>query len=225
MIGLFDSGSGVLTVLTALRKRMPEADVVYFGDIKNAPYGERRADELALLTEKGLRLLVDKGATQFVSACNSVSTAVLMGAAGGNLVIEMTRPTARALRAHAGAKMLLIATPATISSQIYRNAIGVTVQLDELPIPKLAGAIEFGAPTQEIPHIVREAFTLQQGKKYDGVMLGCTHYPLVRNVIEDVALEVFGISLIIDPAEAVAEEVTRRFDVQGSGSTKFFISK
>ena len=225
MIGLFDSGSGGLTVLAALRARVPHADIVYFGDIKNVPYGERSAEELSRLTEHGLIRLSDMGATEIVSACNSVSLSVLTGAAGHANVIEMTRPTARALRAHAGARMLLIATPATIRSRIYPDAIGVSVLLDELSIPELAGAIEFGGTKEEIRSIIKSSFLKQDGKKYDGVILGCTHYPFAREEIERAANDMFGATLIIDPAEAVSEEAARRFNIEGSGLMRFLISK
>ena len=225
MIGLFDSGSGGLTVLAALRARAPHADIAYFGDIKNAPYGERSAEELSRLTEHGLMRLSDMGATEIVSACNSVSLSVLTSAAGHANVIEMTRPTARALRAHAGARMLLIATPATIRSGIYRDAIGVSVLFDELPIPELASAIEFGGTKEKIRSIIKSSFLKQDGKKYDGVILGCTHYPFVREEIAEAAREMFGATLIIDPAEAVAEEAVRRFNVEGSGLMRLLISK
>lgn len=225
MIGLFDSGSGGLTVLAALRKRAPKADTAYFGDIANAPYGEKGTEELARLTESGLKKLTDIGVTQIVSACNSVSLAFLMGVAGNAGVIEMTRPTARAIRSYAGANLLLLATPATIHTRIYADAVGVTVQLDELPVPELAGLIEFGASDDNIRHLVHEVFSKRQGRKYDGIILGCTHYPLVRHVIEDEAKKFFGPVDIIDPGEAVAEEAVRRFDVEGSGKTQFLISK
>ena len=225
MIGIFDSGSGGLTVLAALRKRAPKADALYFGDIANAPYGERSAGELARLTEKGLQRLTGMGTTQVVSACNSLSLSVLMGATEHLNVIEMTRPVARMLRSRAGARMLLLATPATIESRMYPNAVGVTIQLDEIPVPKLAGVIEFGAPENEIQSIVHTALSKRQGKQYDGIILGCTHYPLVRDIIEREATNVFGPVEIIDPGDAVAEEVMRRFDVEGSGKTRFLISK
>ena len=225
MIGLFDSGSGGLTVLAALRKRAPDVDIVYFGDIQNAPYGEREAEELVRLTESGMKRLSEAGASEVVSACNSVSLSVLMGSAGHERVIEMTRPVARALRAHAGGKFLLIATPATIRSGIYRDAIGVSVLLEELPIPELASAVEFGASKKEILAILHSAFSKQQGKTYDGIILGCTHYPFAREEIQSTARDIFGATLIIDPAEAVADEVIKRFETEGNGAMRFLISK
>lgn len=225
MIGLFDSGSGGLTVLTAIRKRALKADIVYFGDILNAPYGEKSAGELARLTESGLKKLSDMGATQIVSACNSLSLSVLMGAAEHTEIIEMTRPISRSLRSRAGEKMLLMATQATIESRIYPNAVGVTISLDEIAVPKLAAAIEFGSSEDEMRGILHDVFSKQKGEKYDGIILGCTHYPLVRELIESEAVKLFGPIELIDPAEGVAEEVIRRFDIEGSGKTIFLISK
>ncbi len=73
MIGIFDSGMGGLTVLSAIREQMPSADILYFGDTKNAPYGEKSREVLSELTVAAIRLLQEHGATNIVSACNSVS--------------------------------------------------------------------------------------------------------------------------------------------------------
>ncbi len=225
MIGLFDSGSGGLTVLSAIRKHAPVADIVYFGDIANAPYGEKSAAELADLTERDFAQLEKMGATQIVSACNTVALSVLRRRAERFDVIEMTRPEAHALRSRAGARILLIATPAAIQSHMYADAIGVTVQLEELPAPGLAGAIEFGAPEAEVRHILHDLFLKKEGKHFDGLILGCTHYPLARNLIQEEAEKIFGPIEILDPADAVADEVLKRFDTSGNSKTRFAISK
>src|SRR3989344_2113136 len=179
MIGIFDSGSGGLSVLSAVRVLAPKADIAYFGDIANAPYGVRSANQLASLTKADVQILKSMGATEIVSACNSVSPAIIAGAAGETPVIEMTQPTAKGLRRFAGKKVLLIATPATIDSKIYQNALGNFLALDPLPIAELAGAIEFGSDDNEISRIMRNAFEERRGNRYDTLLLGCTHYPLV----------------------------------------------
>src|SRR3989344_3895023 len=137
MIGLFDSGSGGLSVLQAIRKRNPTTDVVYFGDIKHAPYGTRPEHELVHLTTDGLRTLRMFGAQEIVSACNTVA------------------PTAREMRQYAGGRVLLLATPATVTSRICESAFGGMVVLDQHPIRDLEGAIEFGAHDDKIRDIVR----------------------------------------------------------------------
>ncbi len=224
MIGLFDSGSGGLSVLTALRKRAPRADVAYFGDIAHAPYGVRSPEELVELSRTGIKILKDMGAKEIVSACNSVSQSVLAGVAGDLPIIEMTKPTAKYMRSYAGKRVLLIATSATVNAGIYKKALADVCALDSLPIPELAGAIEFGASEGEVRKIIHDAFQSRRNDQYDCILLGCTHYPLVRELIESEAA-VFGSVEIIDPAEAVAEEVIQRFNTEGSGTTRFLISK
>src|SRR5271165_3119459 len=120
MIGIFDSGSGGLTVLHAIRQVLPSADVIYFGDIKNAPYGSRSQEELSVLTIQALKLLENRGATNFVSACNSVSASLALSVLDvftekEMQIIEMVGPTVSYFKGSA-ARILLCATPATIRS-------------------------------------------------------------------------------------------------------------
>lgn len=225
MIGIFDSGSGGLTVLRALRQRAPQADIVYFGDIKNAPYGSRSSEELIELTGAGIRTLQELGADEIISACNSVASSVLAGVAGNTRLIDMTRPTARAMRQSAGKRVLLLATPATIFSRTYTDALNVIVMLDPLPVEGLASAIEFGTPRSEIAAIIQKALKTREGREYDQILLGCTHYPLVRDVIEEEARKLFGPIECIDPAEAVAREAVERFSIRGDGKLQFHISQ
>src|ERR1700691_5454183 len=126
MIGVFDSGAGGLTVLRAIKEEMPSSDIVYFGDIKHAPYGERSRKELSELTIAAIRLLQARGATSIVSACNSVSASLAVSLYDAldlapDRLIEMVGPTVSALRDVEG--ILLAATPATNESGIYQNAL------------------------------------------------------------------------------------------------------
>lgn len=225
MIGLFDSGSGGLSVLSALRARAPDADVAYFGDIAHAPYGTKNTQELVDLTVAGVTILKEMGATEIVSACNSVSASVLAGAAGTTPVIEMTKPTAGGMGMYKGARVLLIATPATVASQIYKNALADIVELDSLAIPELAGAIEFGAADIEIEKIVRAALRMKKGEKYEYLLLGCTHYPLALSIVEAEARKVFDGIQCINPARFVAEEAVKIFHCRGMGISHFRISR
>ncbi len=225
MIGLFDSGSGGLTVLHALRKKAPKVEVIYFGDIANAPYGEKSISELIQLTRNGVSILQKKGATALVSACNSVSAPVLNGASGAMPFIEMSLPTSAYLKQYQGQRFLLIATLATIESGLYEKAIKGLVSIDMLPIPNLAGAIEFDHSEVEMEEILNDAFSLRIREEYDGLILGCTHYPLIRSLIEKVTNKFFGSLRIIDPAYPVAETVCKSFDVSGDGIIHFLISK
>ncbi|MEK7114150.1 MAG: aspartate/glutamate racemase family protein [Patescibacteria group bacterium] len=228
MIGVFDSGSGGLTVLRAVRERMPSADILYFGDIKNAPYGEKSREELSRLTINSIRVLQARGATSIVSACNSVSASLaislfdVLGLAQQNL-IEMVGPTVSCFTDFKK-PILLAATPATVASELYQNAfqmLGITI--DTVAIPKLAGAIEFGTPAKDQELLIAGACAAYDMKKYGALILACTHYPLAfehfRKVLGDVPF--------FDPAEAVANRVKRQLWPRevGDGKLRLLVSR
>jgi len=228
MIGIFDSGIGGLSVARAIRAQFPSADLLYFGDTKNAPYGEKSPEELARLTVAGLRLLHDRGATSIVSACNSVSTGLAVSLLDAfelpqDAVIEMVGPTVASMKRFEG-KILLVATTATVRSGIYQNAFRmVGHEIDAIPVPHLAGAIERGADLEELDGIVRGALAGMPEGEYQALILGCTHYPFARESFRKVLGEKV---LIVDPAEAVADRVLRRFWPRevGDGTARFMIS-
>ncbi|MFM2374229.1 MAG: hypothetical protein RLZZ234_224 [Candidatus Parcubacteria bacterium] len=228
MIGIFDSGIGGLSVARVIRREFPSADILYFGDTKNAPYGEKSPDELARLTVEGLRLLHARGATSVVSACNSVSTSLAVSLLDAfdmpaDAVIEMVGPTVASLREVEG-KILLVATTATVRSGIYQNAFRmVGKDIDAIAVPGLAGAIERGASREEQDGIVRAALAGMPQGEYQVLILGCTHFPFARASFEaflgpDVA--------IVDPAEPVAARVLKRFWPRevGEGKSTFLVS-
>jgi glutamate racemase len=229
MIGVFDSGSGGLTVLRAIRDVLPSADVLYYGDIAHAPYGSKDREELSRLTLQALTFLQRRGATSIVSACNSVSASLAVSLFDAfdiapQQLIEMVGPTVAYFRG-SKARLLLAATPATIQSDIYQNAFRmVGKEITCVAIPDLAGAIEFGAPPEEAERIIRHAFTDVELKDFDALVLACTHYPLAKESFE----KVLGAALVIfDPAEAVAERVERRLWPRevGDGRLTFAITK
>lgn len=229
MIGVFDSGSGGLTVVRAIRERIPSADILYFGDIKNAPYGIKNQKELSALTFAAFRLLMKEGATSIVSACNSASTTLAVslldaGEIASGRVIEMVGPTVRYFK-HADSSILLAATPATINSGLYQSGFSmVGKEVQTLAFPDLGAAIEFGKSEEEIESIIRNGFASIPAGSFNTLILACTHYPLAidsfRRVLGD---KIF----IFDPAEAVAERVEKEwwpFEV-GQGTARFLTSQ
>ncbi|NQV90715.1 glutamate racemase [Candidatus Uhrbacteria bacterium] len=232
MIGLFDSGVGGLSVLKELRAKVPEADVLYFGDIANAPYGPKSKEELVLLTVNAMTMLHDRGASQFVAACNSVSVSVIQpivsmfGEAPGH-IIEMVGPSARAVKKTAHEKILVIATEATVRSGLYERTFqqeGMEVSM--LAVPELAFAIERGAGQDEIIKILKPAISSCSQENISTLVLGCTHFPLVKDILTSELQK--GVShpvVIVDPAHAVSEEVIQQFDLSGSGKLTFLLSK
>ena len=229
MIGIFDSGSGGLTVMRAIREQMPSSDIIYFGDIKNAPYGEKSHAELSVLTMQAIELLMKRGAKSIVSACNSVSASLAVSlfdalSIAPDHLIEMVGPTVGYLK-KSSARILLVATTATVNSGIYQNAFRlIGKDIEVLAIPELASAIEFGKPEEEIESIIRDAFKSVELEEIDAVILACTHYPLAikgfsRALGDSIAL--------FDPADAVGERVRRQLWPMeaGDGRTHFVISK
>lgn len=228
MIGIFDSGVGGLTVLHAIRQNLPSADVIYFGDTKNAPYGEKSRAQLSELTVAAIKLLRERGANNIVSACNSVSASLAISILDAfdlqpQQLIEMVGPTVSSFR-NADMRIALAATPATILSEIYQNAfrmIGKDIQA--IPLPGLAGAIEFGKPDDEIDASIRSGFDGIDPASFDVLVLACTHYPFAAAAFKRVLGEQVS---LFDPALAVAARVEKQFWPRevGDGTTKFILS-
>ncbi len=228
MIGILDSGSGGLTVMKAIREQLPSSDIVYFGDIKNAPYGSKSQRELSELTAKAIVLLKERKAERIVSACNSVSASLAVSlldvfAIAPNQLVEIVGPTVGYFR-NVDKRIALCATPATVAAGMYDNAFHmISKEPLSIAIPDLAAAIEFGADIGEIKTIIQTALQPYQGT-FDVLILACTHYPLVRELFA----EVLGPSVIIfDPAEAVALRAKQLFWPQevAFGTTHFIISQ
>ena len=215
-------------MLKAIREQMPSADILYFGDIKNAPYGEKSREELSRLTVNDIRVLQARGATSIVSACNSVSASLAislfdaLGLAQQNL-IEMVGPTVSYFRDFKK-PILLAATPATVASELYQNAFQMLgIEIDTVAIPKLAGAIEFGISAKDQELLIAAAFAAHDMKKYGAIILACTHYPLALTSFR----EVLGDMPFFDPAEAVAERVKKQLWPRevGDGKLRFLVSR
>jgi len=230
MIGIFDSGSGGLSVLAEIRKLMPDADVIYLGDIKNAPYGSKSREELGALTSAAVSRLLSEGATKIVSACNSVSASIVLPMLSILSLkpfdmVEMVGPTVKAMKDEKR-KILLVATPATIESGIYQQGFkSVGIEIATLAIPDLAGAIEFGATDEEMETMIEKALAGLPQFNHEILVLGCTHYPLIKNLFEKVLAKMGKQIEIVDPAVAVAHEVKIMMDEKGEGKLRFLITK
>lgn len=229
MVGIFDSGSGGLTVMKAVREVLPSANIVYFGDIAHAPYGEKSQEELARYTAQSLVLLRKQGATKILSACNTASSSLALslfdafGVEPGS-IIEMVGPTVSYFK-NTSERILLVATPATVRSGIYQNAFHlVGKEIRTVAIAGLAGAIEFDEGAERQRALIAEALQGVRWSEYDVVVLACTHYPLVSELFRRVAPEQV---VVFDPAVAVAERAQAQFWPQevGEGATRFLISK
>lgn len=229
MVGIFDSGSGGLTVMRAVRELLPTSDITYFGDIAHAPYGSRPQEELSRYTAASIELLRSRGAERVISACNSVSASLALSLfdafdLGPGSIIEMVGPTVSYFK-DSPARLALCATPATVRAGIYQNAFRVIGKdVAAVPVPDLAGAIEFAEGEERQRALIEGALKGVDWGGVDALILACTHYPLVADIFKSAVPERVA---IFDPAAAVAERARALFwpaEVRDT-QTKFLISR
>jgi glutamate racemase len=195
-IGVFDSGVGGLTVLHELLVALPHEDFLYLGDTRRFPYGERSAAELSRFSAEIAEELLRRGTKLLVVACNSATAAALpalrrrmLETTLGIDVLGVVRPEAlRAVAATRTGRIGLLATPTTVASGAYEEAIAAIdphVALQAVACPTLAGIIQAGGEFDE-PAVaaVSEACAPLRAAGVDTVILGCTHYPLVSPMLQ-----------------------------------------
>jgi glutamate racemase len=217
-IGVFDSGFGGLTVLRALIQRMPQAKFVFLGDSARLPYGSKSRRTIARFAVESAQFLVHKqGAGFLVIACNTASALALdaIKEAVPVPVLGVIEPGAAAARAASRTgDVLVIATDATVQSHAYAAACeALGLRALEMACPLLVPLVEEGwtdhPVTAQVIRIYLDellAKAATQGLHPDTLVLGCTHYPLLRPLIER-AVPV-GMK-VIEPAEATADAVAR----------------
>ena len=219
-IAVFDSGVGGLTVLHECLVWLPHEDFVYLGDTARFPYGGRAPDDLRdIAVEIGQYLVEEERAKLVVVACNSAAAAGLprLAEATGIAVVGVVAPAARqAARSTSNGRVGLLATPATVESGAYDRAIHAadeSASLYSVPCPKLAPLIqEGGALDPSVIDIVDEYCEPLRAAGVDTAILGCTHYPIVRSVLQralgrDVTL--------VSSGQAIADEVERELSMRG----------
>jgi glutamate racemase len=233
-IGVFDSGVGGLTVLREIIRRAPAESTIYLGDNARAPYGIRTDDEVLSFSTQSLDALVERDVKALVVACNtSTAVGLLSFRRRYDLpVLGVIRPGAAAASlATRNRRVGVIATPATIRSHAYFNAIkdeNPAVEVYEHATPALVPLVEAGqltGPTAEAA--VAEAlapliggrdadgesiFPLPPGASIDTLLLGCTHYPLLGPILARLAGE--GVA-IVDSATATASALVELLKVNG----------
>jgi glutamate racemase len=212
-IGMFDSGVGGLSVLREVRQQMPGHPVIYVADQGHVPYGSRPVEEVRAFSEGITRFLLAQGARVVVVACNTASAAALhhLRQVFPDVPFVGMEPAVKPAAAQTQTRVVgVLATPATFqgelfSSTVERFAQGVT--LLRATCPGLVGQIEAGdLRGRRTRAILEEALLpmLQQG--VDTIVLGCTHYPFVIPLIEEIAGA--GVT-VIDPSPAVARQTGR----------------
>ena len=218
-IGVFDSGVGGLTVLQALTRRLPSESTVYLGDTARVPYGTKSGAVVTRYSVKNAEVLRREGVKLLVVACNTAS-AVALPALRAQLnipVVGVIEPGAEAaVRASEGGAIGVIGTPGTIRSGAYQRALealrpGVRVLARACPL--FVPLAEEGWLDGDVPRLVaREYLAPFRKGEVEALVLGCTHYPLLRDVIAEEAGQAVR---LVDSAEATAEAVERLLGAQG----------
>jgi glutamate racemase len=230
-IGIFDSGVGGLTVQRAILDALPAADTVYLGDTARVPYGTKSAETVTQYSLRNARFLVEQEIDLLVVACNTASSVALpaLRDALAIPVLGVVEPGARvAARASRSGRIGVIGTPGTIASGAYQAAIRRERPEAEVlarACPLFVPLAEEGwtDPADEIVRgIVRRYLGPLREAGIDALVLGCTHYPLLRAAI---AAELPGV-VLVDSAEAIAEEVRSRLAAPGERTAehRFYVT-
>ena len=228
MIGVFDSGVGGLSVLSEIRRLLPEPDMIYLADRANAPYGQRSLEEVRMFAEACTTHLLDLGAGLIVVACNTASAAALhhLRAIHPNLPFVGMEPAVKPAAALTRSKVVgVLATAATFQGELFASVVGrfadgVTVINQACPgwADLVENAVTSG-PVAEAAVAHHLDPVLDAGA--DTLVLGCTHYPFLRHLISARA----GAHVaIVDPARAVARQVAalarESIGSEGSGALR-----
>src|SRR3989344_4248370 len=237
MIGIFDSGVGGLTVVKEIFKNLPEYQIIYFGDTARLPYGTKGADFVKKYSEKITEWLLHKNAKIIIIACNTSSAW-----AADSLkkkfkripVFEMINPAvAEAIITTKNKKIGIIGTPGTIRSGAYQKKLlkaDPSLKIFTQPCPLLVPLVEEGLVDDKITiEIIKRYLEPLKGRGIDTLILGCTHYPLLKKVIENTIDS--GIK-VVNPAESLAKKVKKYLKdspsiskkIKKGDASKFFFS-
>jgi glutamate racemase len=236
-IGVFDSGIGGLTHAQAITHLMPNEDIIYFGDTAHLPYGDKSASAIQSYAVKICHLLLEKNCKLILIACNSASAAAfdLVKAYVGSraVVVNVIDPVIEYLSLQWENKALgLIGTKQTINSGIYEKKVAQlnkNIQIQSLATPLLAPMIEEGFFNHQISEqIIKEYLNQKELQGIDGLILGCTHYPLIKNQID---LYYQGKIPVIDTSLIVADYIQQLMKNEGiltnsdqTGDRQFYVS-
>jgi len=226
-IGIFDSGVGGLTVYRALHERLPNERFVYLGDTARVPYGTKSLATVERYAVENSRFLQSHGIKLLVVACNTASALALPAIrhAVEVPVVGVIEPGARAaVLAANGGQIGVIATEATVQSHAYAKAIASidpSLLVIEKACPLFVSLTEEGWAESNVARIVAGDYLSElKDKSVEAVVLGCTHYPILRKVIADAVG--FDVKLI-DSGEATAGEVELLLDrLQLANETRIF---
>ncbi len=208
MIGVFDSGIGGLTVVSEIKKLLPEEKIIYFGDTAHLPYGTKGEKFVKESSEKITKWLLDKGADVIVIACNTSSawaSEYLKDKFPKTSFFEMVNPVSKDLSSFK--KIGVIGTPGTVASQCYNKKLLVSgIDVFSVSCPLFVPLAEEGWLEGKVTEEIAERYLKPlKDKKIESLVLACTHYPLLEKAIR----KSLGSKIkVINPAESLARELS-----------------
>ena len=225
-LGVFDSGLGGLSVVRALWHHLPSESIVYFGDTGRFPYGTRSPEVIRRFSRQNAAFLLERQCKAVVVACNTASAHALRDLQEhlSVPVVGVVEPGVEAaLAAHHGGRLGLLATSGTVASGAYENALKARrpdLDLVSIAAPLFVALVEEGWTNTPATELIAREYTKGFAPgPFDAVILGCTHFPLLRPVLSKVLGS--GVSLV-DAAEATAAKVAtvlRETQLERAGGT------
>jgi glutamate racemase len=227
-IAFFDSGVGGLTVFEKVKKILPKENYLYFGDTKNMPYGEKSEEQLVEFADRIFKFFENKGAKAVVIACNT-SSAIAYEKLKNNYkfkIYPIIQSVSSTLAKLDGVKKLcVIATPATIKSHAYAKEISKynsNIDVVEIPAPNWVRIVEEHRINQpQSIEQVKEILEIAQNYSPDKIVLACTHYPYLMNVLKKFMPE----DKFIDPSLYFAQNIKYDLSKKGLLNNKFEYEK
>ncbi|MCE6988769.1 glutamate racemase [Dyadobacter sp. CY323] len=235
-IGIFDSGIGGMTVASAVTKLLPLENTIYFGDTAHLPYGDKSTAAIQAYSIKICNMLLQQNCKLILIACNSASAAafeLVKEYVGSKAkVFNVIDPVVDYIKEHYNGKTIgLIGTKQTVSSNVYKkkvDALGKNVDLKSLATPLLAPMIEEGFFDNNISESIIASYLSDPSlASIEALILGCTHYPLIKNQIG----KYYGDKVeILDTSEIVANSLRAWLEQhylineKGSGARQFYVS-
>ena len=225
MIGIFDSGVGGITAVKELRKLQPTADLVFFPDRKNAPYGTKTTEELIPLVKRDIEILISHGADVVLMACCTASTVYpLLEERLKRVAVPIIKPTARAAAGITeNGRVAVIATEATVRTEAFKKELSaLDIQnVLEIPASNLVAAVENGERDGQLSSIGEALLDRHLEKAIsfgaDTLILGCTHFPHLEGEIQKRVPRV----KIISSSREGAKTVVKGFRSNGNGRTVY----
>ena len=232
-IGFFDSGVGGLSVYSRFKKALPNENTIYFGDLKNMPYGNKTKAELLGFSRRILDFFKGKNVKAVVIACNtsSATTYETIKNEYDFKIYPIIQSCAKVISEIKMDRVGVFATSATINTSAYKNNLikyNPKIQVFEMPCPNWTGYIENGLiGSKECRADVEDKMKKMLSNKPDKIILGCTHYPYLLDVLSEFAPK----AIFIDPAEIFVEFIKSDLAKSGmlnsadkSGSEGFYVS-